>query len=95
MSEQDIQQPMIAVPKDMLPKEEPVAQPAVQYPMVEEMTFRGIISSKEEGLALLRAVQIMVNELGAPTIVQLMKVLEKKPQLMQQAKTYLPYVLKM
>lgn len=62
------------------------------YPIVEEMTFRGIIQSEEQGMALLRAVQILVNELGATSIIQVMSAIEKKPQLLQQAKTYLPYI---
>ena len=96
MEDQNIQQQMISVPKEVADQIKPIPiVDNVQYPTVEDMTFRGIINSREEGLALLRAVQIMVNELGAPTIVQLMKILENKPQLMQQAKSYLPYLLKM
>lgn len=67
--------------------------PATVYPTVEEMTFRAIISSEAEGYALLRAVQILVNELGATQLVALMNKVEKKPSIMQQAKTYLPYIL--
>ena len=68
-------------------------KPTKLYPMVEEMTFRGIIQSEEQGMALLRAIQILVNELGAPTIIQVVAAIEKKPQLLQQAKSYLPYIL--
>lgn len=63
-----------------------------EYPLVEEMTFRGIIKSEEEGYALLRAVQILVNEFGADSIINITKMLEKKPTLIQKAKTYLPYI---
>jgi hypothetical protein len=75
-------------------KQEPEdKKPAAVYPLVEEMTFRAIISNEAEGYALLRAVQILVNELGATQIVALMNKIEKKPSIMQQAKTYLPYIL--
>ena len=67
--------------------------PKQLYPMVEECTFRAIIQSEAEGMKLLRAIQIMVNEMGAGAIIGLMDKIEKKPQLMQQAKTYLPYIL--
>lgn len=56
------------------------------------MTFRGIIKSEEEGYALLRAVQILVNEFSADSIINITKILEKKPTLIQKAKTYLPYI---
>jgi len=62
------------------------------YPMVEEMTFRAIIKSEKEGYELLRAIQILVNELGGETIVQLMNKVEQKPQLLQKAKSMLPYL---
>lgn len=62
------------------------------YPTVEEMTFKGIVKSEEEAYALLRAVQILVNELGAETIIKVVGTVEKKPQLLQKAKTYLPYI---
>ena len=65
------------------------------YPLVEEMTFRGIIKCEADGYALLRAVQIMVNELGTETIITIMAAVEKNPKLLQQAKSYLPYILKM
>ncbi len=65
------------------------------YPMVEEMTFRAIINSEKEGYALLRAIQMLVNEMGANTIITLMDKIEKKPNLLMQAKNYLPYILKL
>jgi len=68
-------------------------KPSQVYPMVEEMTFRGIIQSEEQGLFGLRAIQILVNELGLATIIQVVAAIEKKPQLLQQAKSYLPYIL--
>lgn len=62
------------------------------YPKFEEMTFRGIIRSEEEGYALLRAVQILVNELGPDSIIKVVAAVEKKPQLLAQAKAFLPYI---
>ena len=76
------------VPADKAIK--PSAQ--VVYPIVEEMAFRSVINSQEQGMALLRAIQILVQELGADVIIQLVASIEKKPELLQKAKSYLPYV---
>lgn len=70
----------------------PSKEPSKLYPTVEEMTFRGIIKSEEEGYALLRAIQILVNELGATAIIQVVKAIEQNPKILQQVKTYLPYI---
>lgn len=63
-----------------------------QYPIVEEMTFRGVINSEEEGYALLRAIQILVNNLGTATIIKVVSAIEKNPRLLDQAKMYMPYL---
>jgi len=62
------------------------------YPIVEEMTFRAVINSNEQGMALLRAVQIIVNEFGAQTLIEIMAKVEAKPSLMQKAKSALPFL---
>jgi len=62
------------------------------YPLVEEMTFRAIIASEQDGYKLLRAIQILVNELGGEQIVSIMDKMESNPSLMQKAKSYLPYL---
>jgi len=62
------------------------------YPLVEEMIFRSVIGSEQEGYSLLRAVQILVNELGASSIIAVVDAIEKKPQLIQKAKSYLPLI---
>jgi hypothetical protein len=64
----------------------------VIYPIVEEMTFRAVINSNEQGMALLRAVQIIVNEFGAATLIEIMNKVEAKPSLMQKAKSMLPFI---
>jgi len=64
----------------------------ITYPMVEELTFRAVIKSEAEGYALLRAVQIIVNEFGAESLITVMTTMEKKPELLQKAKQYLPYI---
>ena len=76
-----------------IPADEAI-KPSVQvvYPIVEEMVFRGVINSQEQGIALLRAIQILVTELGAAVIIQVVASIEKKPELLQKAKAYLPYV---
>ena len=66
--------------------------PVVVYPIMEEMVFKGAINSKDQGMALLRAIQILVNELGAAAIIQVVASIEKKPALLEKAKAYLPYV---
>lgn len=62
------------------------------YPLVEEMTFRGIIKNESQGYALLTAIQVLVNELGTDTIIELMETVKQKPALLQKAKSYLPYL---
>lgn len=62
------------------------------YPMVEEMTFRAIIKSEKEGYELLRAVQILINEFGTEIPIQLVNKIEQKPQLLQKAKSMMPYI---
>ena len=62
------------------------------YPMVEEMTFRAIIKSEEQGYRLLRAIQLIVNEMGTDTIISAIDEVEKNPALLAKAKTYLPYL---
>lgn len=62
------------------------------YPLVEEMIFRAVIGSEQDGYNLLRAVQILVNELGAESIIAVVSAIEKKPQLLQKAKSYLPLI---
>lgn len=74
-------------------KQEPEKKPATVYPIVEEMTFRAVINNDTEGYALLRAIQILVNEFGAAPLIAIMTKIEKNPNLLQQAKTYLPYIL--
>lgn len=76
---------------------EPVAsvirqEPSITYPIVEELTFKAFIKSQDQGYALLRAIQILVNELGAETIISAMDTVEKKPALIQKAKAFLPYI---
>ena len=62
------------------------------YPLVEDMTFRAVITSNEQGMALLRAVQIIVNEFGAQTLIDVMSKVEAKPSLLQKAKAALPFI---
>lgn len=69
-----------------------VANKQQVYPMVEEMILRAIIKSEEHGYRLLRAIQILVNELGADVIISAVDEVEKNPALLTKAKTYLPYL---
>ena len=78
------------IPADQAIK--PKVSAPVVYPVVEEMVFRSVINSPEQGMALLRAIQILVQELGADAIIQVVASIEKKPELLQKAKAYLPYV---
>jgi len=74
------------------PPQEVPSKPEVRYPMIEDMTFRGVIQSEEQGYALLKAVQLSVNGLGTETLIAVAATIEKKPQLLQQAKAYLIYL---
>lgn len=69
-----------------------VAKQPQLYPMVEEMTFRVIIKSEEQGYRLLRAIQLLVNEVGTETIISAIDEVERNPSLLTKAKTYLPYL---
>jgi hypothetical protein len=91
MENQGIQLPVAQVPASETINGTPETKPAI-YPLVEEMTFRAIIHSNEQGLALLRAVQIIVNEFGAQTLIEIMQKVEAKPSLMQKAKSALPFM---
>ena len=85
--------PIVQVPaSEAKPSPEPVTTCANIYPMVEEVTFRGIIKSEEEGYALLQSVQTLVNEFGTDTIIKVVGALAKKPGLLAKAKSYLPYL---
>lgn len=91
MENQGIQLPVAQVPAS----EAKQGTPSNVYPLVEELTFRAIIQNEAEGYALLRAVQILVNEFGASSLISVMAKMEAKPALMQKAKSSLPYLLMM
>ena len=62
------------------------------YPLVEELTFRAIVANEAEAYAVLRAVQILINEFGITTLLNIVNKLEAKPSLVQKAKGMLPYL---
>jgi len=68
---------------------------AIQYPTVEKMTFTAVITSESEGIALLRAVQLIVNTFGAQTCIAAVTKLENNPKLVDKAKTSLPWLMAM
>lgn len=63
------------------------------YPIVEDMQFRAIINSEDEGYALLKAVQTIVNSVGSTQLIAIVDKFEKNPKMVQQIKVYLPYIL--
>jgi len=65
---------------------------AKAYPAIEELVIRAVIKSPEQGLELLKCLQAVVNEIGADTIITMVRKLEKDPSLMQKAQKYLPYL---
>ena len=88
MENQGIQLPVTKVPASE-------AKPGgaltpTSYPILEEMTFKGIIKSEAEGYALLSSIQAIVNEFGAEPIIKLVDTLRKNPELLAKAKTYIP-----
>lgn len=70
-------------------------KPALNYPRNEELIIQCVINSEAEGLALLRAIQIIVNTFGAQTCTQLVTKLEKNPKMADKARTYIPILLAM
>lgn len=63
-----------------------------EYPMIEELTFKCMIKSESQGYDLLKSVQILVNEVRPDTIIELMTTVQKKPYLLNKAKTLIPYI---
>ena len=64
------------------------------YPTYEEMTFRAPVESEAQAMELLTCVQAIVNAIGPDMIIAITRKIEKNPQLLQQAMTYLPLILK-
>lgn len=64
------------------------------YPAYEDLTFRAPIQSEAHGMELLTCVQALVTALGPDIIIQVTRKIEKNPQMLQQAMTYLPLILK-
>ena len=62
------------------------------FPKVEELTIRAVIKSEAHGYELLKCIQALVNEVGADTIIDLVRKVEKNPTLLTKAKAYLPYI---
>ena len=73
----------------------PATEAVVQYPTVEKMTFTAVITSEAEGMALLRAVQLIVNTFGTQTCIAAVTKLEKNPKLVDKAKSNLPWLMSM
>jgi len=70
-------------------------KPVLNYPRNEELIIQCVINSEAEGMALLRALQIVVNSFGAVTITKLVTKLETNPGLADKAIKYIPVVLAM
>jgi len=64
------------------------------YPCYEDMTFRAPIQSEAHGMELLTCIQAIVTAVGPDMIIAITRKIEKNPQLLQQAMTYLPLILK-
>ena|ERR1035437_6826665 len=71
------------------------ANPVLNYPRNEELIVQCVINSEAEGMALLRAVQLLVNTFGASTIIGVITKLEKNPNLVDKAKSNLPWLMAM
>jgi hypothetical protein len=67
----------------------------LNYPRNEELIVQCVINSNDEGLALLRALQLIVNSFGAVTITKLVTKLETRPDLVGKAQQYLPLIMNM
>ena len=62
------------------------------YPKVEELIIRASVKSNAQAMDLLLCIQAVVNELGADTIVALVRKLEKDPSIITKAQKFLPYL---
>lgn len=67
--------------------------PTQVYPMYEELVLRANIASEAEGMEGLACIQALVNTLGLPTIIKVVRAIEKNPALLQQAMPYLPLII--
>lgn len=62
------------------------------FPLVEELVIRASIKSDEHGMELLKCLQAVVNTFGADTIIDIVRTIEKKPELLNKAMKALPYL---
>ena len=62
------------------------------FPLVEELVIRASIKSDEHGMELLKCLQAVVNTFGADTIIDIVRTIEKKPELLSKAMKALPYL---
>lgn len=69
-----------------------MADEAKTYPLVEELVVRASIKSEEHGIELLKCLQATVNTFGADTIIEAVRAIEKKPELLNKAMKALPYL---
>lgn len=92
MEDPGIQLQVAQIPATQVVPVTPVVADTKIYPLVEELTFRAIVNSENEAYSVLRAVQILINEFGVPTLLNIVNKLETKPALVQKAKGMLPYL---
>ena len=93
MEDQGIALGVAQVPADKAIQGTPPPPSTIKtFPMVEELTIRAIINSEAHGYELLKCIQALVNELGADTIITVVRKIEKNPKLLTKAKAYLPYI---
>jgi len=65
------------------------------YPTYEDLTLRKInVMSEEQAIEGLVCLEALVTAIGLPTIIKVVRAIEKNPTLLQQAMTYLPLILK-
>lgn len=64
------------------------------YPKVEELTFRTYVTNEDQARKLLIGIQALVNAIGAEPIIQVVSAIEKNPNLLSKAMSYLPTLMK-
>ena len=65
------------------------------YPGYDDITIRVHMNSEAEGMEGLICIKALVDAVGLPIIIQVVRTLEKNPGMLKQALSYLPTLLKL
>ena len=82
------------IPADQAINGNPAIIESKVYPGYDDITIRVHMMSEAEGMEGLICLKAIVDAIGLPTIIHVVRTLEKRPGLLQQAMAYLPLILK-